>query len=341
LKNSDCQYISFNTRLFRQYKLYKLYRKVPLLEEILFYLRLPVMLFFLKRTLNKNNISDVLVIFRGDAIFTINQIIKILNIKPHIFIPDTIDAENDDKYLINLLKRKYYLQGLRNAKNFGAAGETMRDFLSQTYGKDVYILRNSASEINNKRDQIFDNNTIRIVFSGSLYARKSFEKFCCALDYLIRTKKIAIEFIVVSHLNPFQKNRHSFQTKYYRWMEQQELGKLISDCDIAYLPYDFSQEKKIQMTYAFPSKIADYLVAGNPVFFHGPSYSSVIPFVEKYNCGIVCTTMETNQIANDLINLIKDERLFQEKSKNALKAFRNEFTDQILLWNLQNFLNIT
>jgi hypothetical protein len=70
-----------------------------------------------------------------------------------------------------------------------------------------------------------------------------------------------------------------------RWMPRENLLSGLRECDWAYLPYGFADDRRVFVQTSFPTKLITYLEAGVPVLHHGPSYSSVYRFLLEYPVG--------------------------------------------------------
>lgn len=123
----------------------------------------------------------------------------------------------------------------------------------------------------------------------------------------------------------------------FQWRAQDRVIEIMSDVDVGYLPYKFAKKDRIQMQLSFPNKIVVYLASRTPVFFHGPSYSSVNYFLNIYPCGVSCDSNSQELIISKLEKLIFDRKYYERCKKACREALEKEFTRK-KCWIISNIL---
>lgn len=73
----------------------------------------------------------------------------------------------------------------------------------------------------------------------------------------------------------------------------------------------------------FANKIFQYMSFGLPVVVSDSTAQKEV--IEEYNCGLVHKAQDVQGIADCIIKLYQDEKLFNELSENALKAIREKY----------------
>jgi glycosyltransferase involved in cell wall biosynthesis len=103
----------------------------------------------------------------------------------------------------------------------------------------------------------------------------------------------------------------------------------IRDSDIFLLPYSSESSEKVMVSTSFPTKFTDGVLAGRPILFYGPSYSSIINFAKACDLALVATNigelrellegLTPAMLNSDLIKLRHCvDKLFTGKSVGAL-----------------------
>lgn len=147
-----------------------------------------------------------------------------------------------------------------------------------------------------------------IALSGQVYAAEEITALCAALDRLdwrCDSRKLILRLYGREFNLPCLKSPH---VENCGWVEQVELLPLLATADLLYCPYWFSEAYYQPAAFSFPSKLSTYLKTGIPVFLHGPEYASPRKFVEQHRAGYVCGTLDPDQIATQLTEIIKDPR---------------------------------
>ncbi|MDP3444560.1 MAG: hypothetical protein Q8T08_17005, partial [Ignavibacteria bacterium] len=66
-----------------------------------------------------------------------------------------------------------------------------------------------------------------------------------------------------------------------------------------------------------------------PVFFHGPSYSSFNTFLNNYQVGVSCDSMDKSIISETIERFINDRSFYSSCQNECLRAFKNEYNKDI------------
>lgn len=171
-----------------------------------------------------------------------------------------------------------------------------------------------------------------IAMSGQVYAQEELEVLFSALDKL--KWKNGDKDIYFEHYGEWH-NAEEFINRHVEYkdriicngfVEQNQLLYYLSQKDILYCPYFFSDDETLKKVseLSFPSKLVTYLSLDVPVVMHGPKYASPVKFLEEKNAGYVIVTNEVEKVANEL------KKIFSCDSKkilnNAKTVFESNFT---------------
>lgn len=320
-KQSSC------LRIWPKLKSLKYLKIIPLIEELCYFISIPFISRKVEKFIKANNATLVIAVFRADVLAIINSITERNKLPLLGFISDTVEAEYSDKQLIFNFKKKEYLKAIKKSVGLYVAGESMDIYIKETYIKDTSILRLGYDPyINLNRTTIENSKEVRVFFSGSVYAKKEFELFIKALAlFAFKHPTFKVKLIIASTYKIIS-TPENVQIINLGWVAENDLIKMMQDAHIGYVPYKFDKRSITQMTYAFPNKTGFYLSTGLPIFFHGPVYSSMSAFFEKYKCGIHCQSMNVEEICLDLENLLLDYSFYTKCINESIIAFKKEFS---------------
>jgi glycosyltransferase involved in cell wall biosynthesis len=105
------------------------------------------------------------------------------------------------------------------------------------------------------------------------------------------------------------------------WVDQEKLRSAISQSDVLFLPFSFSEGERGATQGSFPSKTSDYLASGKPILILAPAYSTIVRYAREYECAEIVDQPDLKLIAQALqhLRMSKERRL--ELSANGQKAF--------------------
>jgi glycosyltransferase involved in cell wall biosynthesis len=237
-----------------------------------------------------------------------------------------------------------YKKVIRNSDYFGAASFVMADMYKEEYGVAAVPLVASinsqwyTSNKNSYEDKIY------IGIAGQLYSAFEWQillRSLAKVNWRINNKRVIIRYLGYQiNFDPSDPEVKAVNIEFCGYRSQEETIKIMSECDVLYCPYPFSQDfKKISLT-SFPSKLTTYLAAGKPVLFHGPGYASPSLFLQNNNAGLLCPSLDCKDVIDSLNKLINDKNLSENLIKNGKIAFQNNLSLDNLRSNFFEFLKI-
>jgi glycosyltransferase involved in cell wall biosynthesis len=327
-------------RVWPNYMIKKYLNIIPFIEELYYFLILPRVIKNIKKFVMNNDVKLIIAVFRADVLAVIN-IFNEQNRLPVLgYISDTVEAEIGDKPIIYRYKRKEYYKAIKSAKGLYVASEAMENYIKSNFNKETSILRlGYEPNINNKRVFNKINDEINVFFAGSVYAQKEFEIFINALSVFSSDHPEYILNLKIATTHSIKSKPGNINIINLGWMEEKDLIKHMQDAHIGYIPYKFDKKSTMQMTYAFPSKTGFYLSTGLPIFFHGPQYSSMSKFLEKYPCGVHCESMDVENVVVNLEKIIFDAEFYKQCIYNGVEAFNKEFSLTIMSNNFNKLID--
>jgi len=291
----------------------------------------------------KNKIDKIWIILQGQTMINLARYII-----EHSDVPLYSQVWDNPKWWlidnkINKVSSRAILRNfdfvIKNSTACGVASENMAEEYTKKYGTKCYILIPTLDEsLVTKSIRAFDEKQITIGMCGQLYAAEEWASLISALDsvnWTISEKPVTINYVgysLANNLNPHIIN-HGYKT-------QEELFKILNDCDIQYCPYIINEKFKDVSKYSFPSKVVTYLATNRPIFYHGPSYSSPAKLVVKNNIGIICESLATADILKGLNSILSTKESYTQMQKNMQKVYANEFTSEKLKNNFLQLLDV-
>jgi hypothetical protein len=86
----------------------------------------------------------------------------------------------------------------------------------------------------------------------------------------------------------------------------------------------FTAEHRAFGAYSLSTKMVTYLGSGIPILYHGPTGTAAYNLLAKNRAAALITSLDPNQIARDLLQLLGDDAR-AELSANALSLARRDF----------------
>ena len=279
--------------------------------------------------LKKENIENIWVTLSSpEIIILVGEISKKLNIKIYSTIWDVpeylLQNNHLDPITCKFIKSRF-TDILDFSERISVIDEGMKSYLPSKYKSKSVIIRNGVTfpSFNIFQKKAREDNAIKIAFAGSIYAKKEWNAFVQSLiscNFKINGKQV--ELICIGRLPKFgiiKDKRIDFRPH----MANDNLLRILSSCDIGYVPYWFSKRKQLIVKTSFPGKIASYLSISLKIMFHGPSSSSVSHFLDEYEVGKCCHSLNFQKIQRT-IEEIDNLNITEEQIAMAKKIFSQE-----------------
>ena len=224
------------------------------------------------------------------------------------------------------------------AEAAAVVSEEMLDRYSKKYNIPTAIVRHGTAsiEINNAKK---DAELIKIVFAGSLYSKNEWNAFVKALDLAEwRLCNRTVRLVFIGNF-PLAGASRPKQMEIYPPVSHSEALQLMSKLDIGYLPYWIDPLHETVARTSFPGKLTAYASAGLDIFHHGPNYSSVTKFLQKFPFGISCNSLDPNVIRKHLekLSILTGSNFFHEARKQSMTE---ELSDAAMIKAFRNYLSM-
>ncbi len=171
------------------------------------------------------------------------------------------------------------------------------------------------------------NGSFHIVFTGSIYSAQvdALRRLVHVVDKESRENghgKNAMQLTLYTSLPAQAMERMGVTGTNVRRDEvkHEEIPKVLSEADVAFLPFSFDPGMRHVVETSFPSKIAEYLAAGLPILAHAPAYSTVALYCREHECGLVVDEPNEALLRDALVRLSNDAALRERLSAKALET---------------------
>ena len=240
-----------------------------------------------------------------------------------------------------------FQKAVRSSSCCAAASREMAYDITEVHGcPAVPIVGSLDRYITNHRveHQDFARDEVTIGMAGQLYASGAWSALLRALesvDWKIAGKQVRLRYLGYNRFIPDEfiigRSRNAC-IEYLGYRPLEGVVSVLSSCDINYAPF-FSGEVLETLTHtSFPAKVASYLAAGRPVFFHGPTYAPASKFLEENSAGVTCGTLDPAVIVEGLTGMVEDEPTYRRLKFNARRAFTDHLTLDSLRENFTDFI---
>lgn len=277
------------------------------------------------------------------SILVASKLAKKLRVRVVTFVmdaPEHISYELfHDRFTARYLKSAFRSL-LNSAVRCGVAGESMKERYEHEFGIPCFIIRQGVvhrSDATNK--QIAKSNSPLIIgFGGTITARDAFGSMIRALDsvgWVVAGRRVILR-IVGGRIE--LKATVPQHIEYYGWQSRQGAERLLSECGLLYLPQPFSEERRSFAELSFPNKLITYVGAGRPVLLHAPNHASLIPFVERFDLGTHCNSMQADAVLTAIARHAEDHSLAVKARNGCRRAIAEELNVNVLARNCHAML---
>ncbi|WP_045860376.1 glycosyltransferase family protein [Teredinibacter purpureus] len=244
---------------------------------------------------------------------------------------------NLDPFTYRLVKKSFDFT-LKGAENISVINEGMGAKLCSEYADKTFVIRNGidSNEFQRgviERRSIEKSKSIKIVFAGSIYAKREWNSFVSALKYMdfkVNNKNIQlVNFGRLPRFGVLRDKRIEFRGQ----VELEEVLDELSVSDIGYVPYWFSPKKAEVVETSFPGKVSAYIASSVKVLFHGPKNSSVVSFINKYKVGVNCTSLDRRALV-EAIEVVSDMQV----GDRALTEARESLSKRKMILSFGSFI---
>ena len=179
-----------------------------------------------------------------------------------------------------------------------------------------------------------------IGYAGSLYARREWDALIAALgsvqwrvsgrDAIVRVLASGIDVRVTGPA----------RIEFLGWHSTSDAVKILSGCDVCYVPYWFDEAFQPGVELSFPNKVSLYLAAGRPILYHGPHRSTPTRFLERWPVGVACHSLEPRAISEALTKSASDADFHARAAATIPRVLRDELGLHVFRRRFAEFIGV-
>lgn len=231
---------------------------------------------------------------------------------------------------------------IRHSTACATASWAMSEIYTKKYGgRNVPVIAGLPRELARQpAAQPHPDGDFVIGMAGQFYAQAEWRCLMQTLNqvnWTIAGRKIRIRVLGGRFLSETQSPTNF---EYLGWQSQEETIRLLSEADLLYMPYWFSEEFREESSCSFPSKLVTYFASGRPVFCHAPAYASPAKYIKQHEAGYLCESLDSTIVLKCLEFAITDTAYYRKVASNGTYCFMRDFTLERMKESFMRFFNI-
>jgi len=231
---------------------------------------------------------------------------------------------------------------IRESVRCAVASTEMKEAYQQRYGTPCVPMIHGlpASDWLAATGMRSPNDRFTVGYAGSLYARREWDALVECLGS--RQWRVAGRETVVRVLAASFEVRVAgpARIEFLGWHSTADAVRILSGCDVCYVPYWFDDAFRPGVELSFPNKVSLYLAAGRPILFHGPERSTPARFLERWPVGVVCHSLDPRAIADALTVAASDEAFHARAAEAIPQVLRAELGLHVFRRRFAEFIGV-
>jgi hypothetical protein len=234
-----------------------------------------------------------------------------------------------DTIFEGLIYKKYYKRAkkiqdyiIKNNKKILVMSEGMKDLFDKKYNCTTTPILHSFSEKIDKKIFINSERNNSMFWGGSVYSinKCSAKRFESALSKLSIKLRLSNANKIENLLeNGLRKNNIEIMP----FLSRKDYLNLLKKQDALLMAIDSDLESPVhhdELATIFPTKTIEYLMSGKPIIVNCPKNYFLSQFFEKYNCGLVIDSTDSNEMANLIDNYLNNLSLQKKHIENGFNT---------------------
>lgn len=220
------------------------------------------------------------------------------------------------------LARRPVARALRTADSVDVTSAGMGRYYQSEFGLQTKVTHLAIRQpvVRIRKPMETDQHEIWVGHIGTLYDESVGMKFGAGLRVLSETSGKRIRWKVIGLSPKFKRLRSAFPDliEDLGALPEPDAVEILAQCAFTYAMYPFQENARVFRMTSFPTKMSTYLLSGRPVFAQTPADSTMAEFVDKFELGIVCSSLDAEKIASDL-RVLLNSVIKPEKFETAAK----------------------
>lgn len=212
-----------------------------------------------------------------------------------------------------------------------AIGSKMAKYYSHKFKKEYRYAMNCVDNVYPSNAP--ENEPLKLIFSGGVHGGRidSLRKMDEIITAFNQKNQLAQLYIYTSSI---EKNKYDKQFGKYTIIEEyvprDKMFSNLASADILVHVESFDDANIEFFRYSMSTKIPEYLSVGRPILCYGPKDIATVSYIKNEHVGLVA--QNTNELSDQIVELIENRSLRNELGKNAIKvAMINHLTSEVVL----------
>ncbi len=242
-----------------------------------------------------------------------------MHLSVHDDVPEAIYARSRRFRHLRWLARRFQRLHLPAFTSMDVTSVNMQRYYQEEYRLNSTVVHPVVWNSVLAPESSLSDDELRIGHIGSLYSRR---EWLCMLAGAERWAKdtgrrIRIDIIGNPGQDAVPPAGFSGTVKFVGQMEENEAIQLLSHCHVLYAMYPFDRRHRVFRETSQPTKLSTYMRVARPIFCHAPIGSSLGFFLERFNVGCECTSLDPRDIAQSIGQMMRKQFL-RNSYKQAL-----------------------
>jgi glycosyltransferase involved in cell wall biosynthesis len=218
---------------------------------------------------------------------------------------------------------------MRHSDGIFVISEYLGELYKQRYGRDYRVLHTATLDRVGKPPETVEmprkNGAYTLLFTGSVYSL-NIDVFPTILKGIGLLSGVPVKL----HLYCWQTERQLSEAGingpvvFHGSVGPEAVRQVQRDADILLVAFGFNTPYPEVCRTSFPTKVADYLISGRPIFVIAPADSYMARYFRAHRCGHVVDQNDPALIAEGLQRLTTDAAYRAELVRNAYEAARED-----------------
>ncbi|MDZ7831114.1 MAG: glycosyltransferase [Desulfobacterales bacterium] len=248
-----------------------------------------------------------------------------------------IRVKNYPSWLVNLYHREFE-KTLRTSQSCAVISDYMGEIYQKRYGVKTITLFPGVEKEKCLAPRTLDSKKSPIIIGsvGSINSKRNWNILVESVN-LLNQRHGKGKFRILHLGRPSRDLLITEDVEATGWLPEKEFESQLRRIDIGFLNWDFAPEMAETRRTSLPLKITTYIQAQVPMLALGPIDSTVVRYLNDYDCGLACTKPETKSFADQLENLVFNGDLFNS-ALNGVIAQKAIFSRQVFFKCFEQFV---
>lgn len=253
-----------------------------------------------------------------------------------------IRVKNYPRWLVKVLEHEV-VKTMKAAVRCGVISDYMGEIYRERYKVETSTLFIGVEESKCLPFKTLDVNKATIII-GSVGSMNSSENWNLLIDAIrMLNRQFGADRFQILHIGklPEQLSAPNDVVQVTGWVSEDEFLCHLARVDIGFLNWSFDPVHAETGRTSFPLKTHSYIQGQVPMLALGPVGSSVIRYVEEFQCGLVCTQASAAELAEGLRRFVRDQGSKARALRTGLEELKRGFSRHRFFQDFERFLDVS